>query len=142
MTTTYPNMARHSSTSHISFSLCTPFLISHPALLIFNYHSVKTAMINILSNYNAEYNRRMDEDDKALAAILALAILGAPIHIHSIQTYLTQGLGWPPMGFSAWVLLRNVGNNRVFITTMGIDVQTFELLLLQFVNLWDMQTIN
>ena len=38
--------------------------------------------------------------------------------------------------------MRNVGNDRAFITTMGIDVQTFESLLLPFANLWDMQTIN
>ena len=100
-------------------------------------------MNNILSNYNTEYKRRLDEDDKILAAILGLAILGAPIHFRTIQTYLTRDdLAGHPRFSSAWVHLRNVGNDRAFITTMGVDVKTFEMLLVPFSNLWDMATIN
>lgn len=32
----------------------------------------------------------MNEDDEAQAVMLGLAMLGAPIHIRSIQTYLTH----------------------------------------------------
>ena len=37
--------------------------------------------------------------------------------------------------------MRDVGNNHAFITTMGVDVRTFENLLISFETVWSSSTI-
>ncbi|KNZ49526.1 hypothetical protein VP01_495g1 [Puccinia sorghi] len=37
---------------------------------------------------------------------------------------------------------KSAGNKQAFITTMGIDVPTFEMLLISFSNIWDTHTID
>ena len=72
-----------------------------------------------------------------------MAILGRPGHMRQVQTYLTrQDLPQNPRLDSAWAFMRNGRNNRAYITTMGLNVQTFELVLAQFQIEWDNKTIS
>jgi hypothetical protein len=68
-----------------------------------------------------------EEDKDNLIVIVALAVLGKPIPIQSLQTYLTcQDLAGHPCTSSAWTHLQSIGNDCAFVTVMGIDVATFE----------------
>jgi hypothetical protein len=82
---------------------------------------------------------RQDEEDKEiLLAIVALSVLGKPVAIQSLQTYLTQpDLPGNPRTNSAWTHMCAVGNDRAFITFMGIDVQTYEAILVPFDLAWN-----
>ena len=83
--------------------------------------------------------RRQEEedDDDAIMAIIALALLGKKNHIQSLRTYLTrQDLLGDPQGNSPWNHMRSVGNDRAFITVMGIDVAAFQALLEHFDKAW------
>jgi hypothetical protein len=89
---------------------------------------------------NSLTGSQQDEDNKAVVIIVALALLGKRV---PIRTYLTRpDLTENPQGTSAWNHLRDVGNDRAFITVMGVDVQTFELLLIHFSMAWDSATIT
>ena len=88
------------------------------------------------------FHHRMEEDSEAAAAILAIAYLGKRSPIRTLRTYLTrEDLAGHPCHSSPWTHLRNVGNDRAFITTMGVDVQTFESLLVPFELIWSSSTI-
>ncbi|KAA1119476.1 hypothetical protein PGT21_026906 [Puccinia graminis f. sp. tritici] len=81
------------------------------------------------------------EDEQAMMAIVALAVLGRPGQ-RQIQTYLTRAdLAFNPRLESAWVNMRAAENDRAFITTMGLDVRTFKNLLSHFASVWDEETI-
>jgi hypothetical protein len=83
-------------------------------------------------------DRQDEEDEDILLAIVALAILGEPVPIRSLRTYLTrQDLPGNPCTSSAWTHMRAVGSNRAFITVMGLDVQTFESILVPFDLAWN-----
>ena len=54
-----------------------------------------------------------------------------------LRRYLTQdNLAGNPWDSSPWTHLHKVGNNRAFIIKMGVDVCTFETLLLPFELVW------
>jgi len=85
----------------------------------------------------------MEDDSEAAATILARAYLGKQFPIQMIRTYLTRDyLAGNPRNSSPWTHLRNIGNDCAFITTMGIDVQTFESLLVPFESLWNSSPIS
>jgi hypothetical protein len=78
------------------------------------------------------------EDKEVLLAIVSLAVLGKPVAIRSLQTYLTRpDLPGNPRTNSAWTHMQAVGNDRAFVTVMGIDVQTFEEILVPFDLAWN-----
>ena len=57
--------------------------------------------------------------------------------------YLTYAdLAGHPRASSAWMHMRQIGNNWVSITVMGIDVRTFEALLVPFSSVWDSSNIT
>ncbi|KAI7948640.1 hypothetical protein MJO29_010305 [Puccinia striiformis f. sp. tritici] len=86
--------------------------------------------------------RRPEEDEQALA-IIAISLGGGPTHIRTLRTYLTRSdLAGHPRFSSAWAHMRGVGNDRAFVTTMGVDVRTFEALLTHFSQAWDNTTIT
>ncbi|PLW38814.1 hypothetical protein PCANC_16582 [Puccinia coronata f. sp. avenae] len=84
--------------------------------------------------------RRRREDDNAVALIVGLATRGGPLR--QMRTYLTRGdLLGDPLADSAWAYLWSAQNNRAFITTMGVDVHTFNTILTPFETLWNSKTI-
>ena len=100
-------------------------------------------MDDLWQQFDDEYSQQQEEDDDALIAIVGMAILGRPGHMRQVQTYLTrQDLPQNPRLDSAWAFMRNGQNYRAYITTMGLDVQTFELVLAQFQIEWDNKIIS
>ncbi|PLW15589.1 hypothetical protein PCASD_21778 [Puccinia coronata f. sp. avenae] len=84
--------------------------------------------------------RRRRKDDDAVALIVALATMGGPLR--QMRTYLTRGdLPGDPLADSAWTYLWSAQNNQAFITTMGVDVHTFNTILTPFETLWNSETI-
>jgi hypothetical protein len=84
--------------------------------------------------------RRRRKDDDAVALIVALATMGGPLQ--QMRTYLTRGdLPGDPLADSAWAYLWSAQNNQAFITTMGVDVHTFNTILTPFETLWNSKTI-
>ncbi|PLW11804.1 hypothetical protein PCASD_21061 [Puccinia coronata f. sp. avenae] len=84
--------------------------------------------------------RRRRKDDNAVALIVGLATMGGPLR--QMRTYLTRGdLPGDPLADSAWAYLWSAQNNRAFITTMGVDVHTFNTILTPFKTLWNSETI-
>jgi hypothetical protein len=66
-----------------------------------------------------------------------LAVWGEPVPIQSLWTYLTQqDLPGNPCTSSALTHMHAIGSNRAFITVMGLDVQTFESILVPFNLAW------
>ena len=125
----------------------SPVIIPYLTLFIFSFTELilhcTSMMIDTISLFHQQANCRMEEDEDSLAAILGLALLGAPFPFRSIRTYHTcKDLAGHPRISSPWLHLQYVGNNRAFITTMGIDVRTFEMLLIPFSNIWDTSTID
>ena len=83
-----------------------------------------------------------EEDDEACMAILALALSGKPTQLRTLRTYLTRDdLPGHPRFNSAWTHLRAVGNDCAFVTVMGLDVKTFESILVPFSIAWESATI-
>jgi hypothetical protein len=83
-----------------------------------------------------------EEDDDAFFLITTLALMGKHSPIWSIQTYLTcKDLPGHPRFCSTWTHMREVGNNQAFITVMGIDLATFESILVPFNLAWSSSTI-
>ena len=73
---------------------------------------------------------------------MALGFLGTPGY-RSVRTYLTRAdLPFNPMTDSAWARLWGARNDRAFITTMGVDLQTFDDLLGRFADRWNFRTID
>ncbi|KAA1126785.1 hypothetical protein PGTUg99_020147 [Puccinia graminis f. sp. tritici] len=92
--------------------------------------------------FDEDYWRHEEEEEDALAAFVGSAILGRPTPIRTLRTYLTRDdLAGHPRSSSAWAHLRAVGNDRAYVTTMGVDVQTFEALLEHFNAAWDLEAI-
>ena len=88
-------------------------------------------------------SQHQQEDNKAIGIIAALAILGKPMPIQSLQTYLTWAdLSGHPQASSAWTHMRDIGNNWAFITVMGIDIRTCEEILVPFTSVWELTTIS
>ncbi|PLW28438.1 hypothetical protein PCASD_19136 [Puccinia coronata f. sp. avenae] len=84
--------------------------------------------------------RRRQEYDEAAIIIVALASMGGPIR--NLRTYLTRGdLPGDPLVDSAWAYLWSSQSDRAFITTMGVDVNTFETIHTPFSLLWNGETI-
>ncbi|PLW39752.1 hypothetical protein PCASD_09594 [Puccinia coronata f. sp. avenae] len=81
-------------------------------------------LLNLFSQQDAK--ARTEEED-TLAIILALGYLGTPGY-HSVQT--------------AWASLWRSQSDRAFITTMGMDVATFDDLLSHFAGQWNFSTID
>jgi len=85
---------------------------------------------NAIELTSQQDRRRMEEDEDEIMALLALAYLGMP-GSRSIRTYLTRA-DIPTMNDTAWACLWRSQNDRAFLTTMGVDVSTFDDLLGQF----------
>ena len=85
---------------------------------------------------------QQNDDEDACIAIVALALLGRSTQLRTLRTYLTRAdLSGHPRIQSAWTHMRSVGNDRAFVTVMGLDVQTFESILVPFATAWDSATI-
>ena len=83
-------------------------------------------------------DRQDEEDEEILISIVALAVLGTPVPFRSLRTYLTRpDLPGNPRTNSAWTHMRSVGNDWAFVTVMGIDVRTFEAILVPFDLAWN-----
>ncbi|KAA1095259.1 hypothetical protein PGT21_013668 [Puccinia graminis f. sp. tritici] len=92
--------------------------------------------------FDEDYWRQEEDEEDSLAAFVGSAILGRPTPIQTLQTYLTRDdLAVHPQSSSAWAHLRMVGNDRAYITTMGVDVRTFEAMLQLFNAAWDSEAI-
>ena len=88
-------------------------------------------------------SQQQQDGNYAIGIIAALAILGQTMPLRSIRTYLTRpDLPGHPRASSAWTHMREIGNNWAFITVMGIDVRTFEAILVPFSSAWDSSTIS
>ncbi|KAA1113865.1 hypothetical protein PGTUg99_007271 [Puccinia graminis f. sp. tritici] len=95
-----------------------------------------------LITFDEDYWRNKEDEEDALAAIIGSAILGHPTPIQTLRTYLTRNnLAGHPRSSSAWAHLRTFGNDRAYVTTMGVDVQTFKALLVHFSAAWDSEAI-
>ncbi|KAH9450939.1 hypothetical protein Pst134EB_018447 [Puccinia striiformis f. sp. tritici] len=93
-----------------------------------------------LSQSAADMDR---EEEEAIALIITLGHLGTPGLFRQIRTYLTRAdLPVDPMKNSAWAFLWSARNDRGFITTMGVDVTTFDNLLQRYTVHWDFSTID
>ncbi|KAH9471875.1 hypothetical protein Pst134EA_002508 [Puccinia striiformis f. sp. tritici] len=91
---------------------------------------------------NQSVAQRQQEDEEAVLLIISLAILGESRPFRQLQTYLTRGdLPGNPRSDSAWAYLYSARNNRAFITTMGVNVRTFDELLSRFSIHWAAGTI-
>jgi hypothetical protein len=96
-------------------------------------------LLNFFYQQNAKAGK---EEEETLTIFLALGYLGAPGYC-SIQTYLTQSdIPCNPMLDSAWASLWRSQSDRAFITTMGLDVTTFDDLLGRFADRWNFSTID
>ncbi|PLW52160.1 hypothetical protein PCANC_10268 [Puccinia coronata f. sp. avenae] len=92
----------------------------------------KTSTRN-LASANQPYilSKRRQENDEMVMSFVALACMGGPMQ--NLQTYLTCGdLPGDPLVDSAWAYLWSSQNDRAFITTMGVDVNTFHVILQPF----------
>ena len=88
-------------------------------------------------------SQQQQDDEEAIGLIAALALLGKSLPIQTLRTYLTRAdLTGHPRAFSAWMHMREIGNDRAFITVMGIDVRTFEAILVPFSAVWEASTIT
>jgi hypothetical protein len=101
----------------------------------------KTSTRNlVLANQPYVLSKRRQENDEMVISFVALACMGGPVR--NLQTYLTCGdLPGDPLVDSAWAYLWSSQNDRAFITTMGVDVNTFHVILQPFSLLWDGETI-
>ena len=96
-----------------------------------------------MANFHLDHHQRKNEEDEAAATIIALAYLGKRGPIRTLRTYLTcEDISGHPRYSSPWTHLRQAGNDRAFITTMGVDVRTFEALLIPFESAWIWSTIS
>jgi hypothetical protein len=85
-------------------------------------------------------SRRRHKDEEMGFLIVDLATMGGPSR--KLRTYLTRGdLPGDPLAESAWAYLWGAQNNQAFITTMGVDVNTFNTILHPFAELWNAEPI-
>ena len=98
-----------------------------------------TQWTNAIDRTSQQDCQRMEEEE-AILALLALGYLGTP-GSRTIHTYLTRA-NIPTMTDTAWACLWGTQNERAFITTMGVDVSTFEDLLARFADRWNFNTIS
>jgi hypothetical protein len=83
-----------------------------------------------------------EDNDDAFFLFTALALIGKQSPMRSIRTYLTcKDLPGHPRFCSTWTHMQEVGNNQAFITVMGINVATFESILVPFDLAWSSSTI-
>jgi hypothetical protein len=126
--------------------LLLPLLEEQQQLQIRNQyrHSNDEAMRHTLESIFAHnVTNQHQEDEEALVMIWALAYLGTPGQFRQLRTYLTRAdLPSIPMANSAWAYLWRSRSDRAFITTMGVDVRTFDDLLDRFSARWNFTTID
>ncbi|KNE90844.1 hypothetical protein PSTG_15712 [Puccinia striiformis f. sp. tritici PST-78] len=102
-------------------------------------HSVRDLSCSIPHH---RISRQQDEDEESILLIVSLAVLGERGHLRQLRTYLTRGdLPGNPRADSAWAYLYSAQNDRAFITTMGVDVKTFDDLLSRFLVHWETGTL-
>ena len=88
-------------------------------------------------------HQQQKDNNDAIGLIAALALLRKPMPIRTLRTYLTRAdLPGHPWVSSAWTHMWQIVNNRAFIMVMGIDVRTFEAILVPFSAAWDSSTIT
>ncbi|KAA1080360.1 hypothetical protein PGT21_004077 [Puccinia graminis f. sp. tritici] len=93
--------------------------------------SIRVQQRSIRLRFEQVAARRHREEDEATALLVSMAFAGGPIR--QLRTYLTRGdLPGNPMSDSAWAYMFSSQNDRAFITTMGVDVATFNTLLKPF----------
>ena len=89
--------------------------------------NIPSRRFNLLLGIQKLAEDQQQQEDDAVALVLALAALGGPIR--HIKTYLTQSnLPGDPLSKSAWAYLWSARNDRAFVTTMGMDVATFNII--------------
>ena len=111
-------------------------------LNLHNLTKLKTALIP--KAYFMHHTSQQQQDYKdVIGLIAALVLSGKTMTIQILKMYLTSmGFLGHPQAFSAWMHMQQIGNNWVSITVMGIDVRTFEALLVPFSSIWDSSTIT
>ncbi|KAA1069756.1 hypothetical protein PGT21_032783 [Puccinia graminis f. sp. tritici] len=86
---------------------------------------------------------KIQADEDAIVLFMAMDYLGTPGQFRQFQTYLTRAdLPLNPMAHSPWAYLWQSRSDWAFITTMGIDVRTFDDLLDRFADRWNYSTIE
>jgi hypothetical protein len=102
------------------------------------------ALRQTMESFFAETAANNDQEaEEAVVLFWALAYLGTPGLFRQMRTYLTRSdLSSYPMVHSAWAYMWKSRTDRAFITTMGIDVRTFDDLLERFSVRWDYSTID
>ncbi|KAI7943600.1 hypothetical protein MJO28_011128 [Puccinia striiformis f. sp. tritici] len=99
-----------------------------------------TIQQTITSTHHHHNPNRLEEE--AAMMFMALGSLGTP-GSRRIRTYLTRAnIPMNPMTDSPWACLWRSRSDRAFITTMGVDVNTFDDLLDRFTVRWNFTTID
>ncbi|KAA1113038.1 hypothetical protein PGT21_019232 [Puccinia graminis f. sp. tritici] len=90
-----------------------------------------------------ENTRKRIRDEEEALLPFALGAMGRPGVFRQLCTYLMrQDLPQKPLADSAWASLWRSQSDRAFVTTMGIDVATFDNLLKRFATRWDTTPIT
>ena len=96
---------------------------------------------NLVQLFRKQAEDRQKHEEESACLLMALATLGGPMR--HLKTYLTRGdLPGDPRAQSAWAYLFSARNDRAFVTTMGVDVRTFEIILQLFTIEWETTTID
>ena len=101
------------------------------------------ALVNVRNLEQQQFIQEDDEinqDDDAAMLIVALAHLGGKPS-RKICPYLTRP-DLTPCHDSAWAYMYSAQNNRAFITTLGLDLKTFEELSGRFNSYWNNEVVH
>ncbi|KAA1080596.1 hypothetical protein PGT21_014072 [Puccinia graminis f. sp. tritici] len=114
------------------------------AIMQQRHQSEQEAMQRTLESLFAQdYANQNEQLKDAVVLCMAMAYLGTPGQFRKFRTYLTRAdLPSIPMAHSAWAYLWRSRSDRAFITTMGINVRTFDDLLDRFSTSWNFNTID
>ncbi|KNE95331.1 hypothetical protein PSTG_11315 [Puccinia striiformis f. sp. tritici PST-78] len=90
-------------------------------------------------NLGQQAAKRLREQDNVIITMYALGLQGAP-GLRQLRTYLTRA-DLTSSRNSAWTAMKPARSDRAYVTTMGIDVATFDNLLDRFEPLWNTITL-
>ncbi|OAV98410.1 hypothetical protein PTTG_09758 [Puccinia triticina 1-1 BBBD Race 1] len=103
----------------------------------------RNAVRRTIKGFSSQNTSDKQQMDEAGALFMALSFFGTPGKFRQLRTYLTRAdLPTLPMVNSPWAYLWASRNNQSFITTMGLDVRTFDDLLERFSARWNFSTID
>ncbi|KAI7944016.1 hypothetical protein MJO28_011544 [Puccinia striiformis f. sp. tritici] len=90
-------------------------------------------------NLGEQAAKRLREQDDVIITMYALGLQGAA-GLRQLRTYLTRA-DLTSSRNSAWTAMKSARSDRAYVTTMGIDVATFDNLLDRFEPLWNTITL-